>query len=191
MEKIFLFCAIVGSTFVVLQFIMSLIGLGGADVDGDCASCDDCDVGAEHSDASGSAFLRAFSIRTVTAGVAFFGLGGVAAVSYGLSSDRALGIAIVCGVIALYSVYFMIRSLSAFNANGSIRANSALGAEGEVYLTIPAKRQGYGKVMIIQQERTMEYEATSDSDVDIKVGAPIVVVGVLSSTLLLVKERSV
>ncbi len=194
MEKLFFFCAIFGSVFVVLQFVMSLFGMdGNVDADG---SFDDGALGdvdgdgfadaQHHVDSNGSLFLRAFTFKTVTAGVAFFGLAGMACRSAGWSVSAQLGAASACGLVAVYAVYFMIRALSSFNHNGSIKTASAVGATGSVYLTIPGARQGRGKVTIVQQERSMEYDAVTDAKEPLQNGAPIVVLEVLNDSLLLV-----
>lgn len=202
MEKIFWFCAIVGGVIVVVQFLMSILGVGIDDGDGagaldsdgastlDMMEAGDGTSVEPHADPNGWSFLRAFSVSSVTAGMAFFGLAGLACRSYGLSVHVQLGVSGFCGFIALYSVYYMMRSLSSFNKNGAVRVGAALNAEGSVYLTIPKKREGKGKISIVVQERTMEYEAVSDSEEPLKSGTPIVVVDILSPSLMLVRERN-
>ena len=214
MDKLYLFCAIAGSAFVVIQFITSLIGLGG-DVDGDSVGFDvdgdgvvdtvDVDTSGDglsdatthtdgathttHTDSSGFHFLRLFSFRAVTAGLAFFGLSGIALADSNFSQEVRLAISCGVGFIGLLIVYYLMRALSSFNANGSIREGSAVGCEGTVYLTIPAKRARVGKVSIVQQERIMEYDASTDSEVDLKPGESVVVERVLSPSVLLVRRK--
>ncbi|MBP5621330.1 MAG: hypothetical protein J6X44_04880 [Thermoguttaceae bacterium] len=200
MERIYLFCAIFGSAFVVVQFFTSaFLGHGGDDaidldsdgggdvVDGDVHGVGDHD--AAHHDSGGHLFLKMLSVRTATAGIAFFGLAGLACRGTNISEAAQLGIAIACGLIAIVAVYYLMRALNSFNANGSLRTGSAVGAEGTVYLTIPAFRKGVGKVTIVQQERTVEYDASTDSEFDLKPGVPIVVDKALTPSLLLVSKR--
>ncbi len=200
MDRFYLFCAVFGSVLVVVQFLSTaLMGGGGEDsldldgdgivdgVDGDVHG--DADSDGAHHDSSGFLFLKLLSVRTVTAGVAFFGLAGLAFRDSNIGEFAQLGIAIGCGFVAMVAVYFLMRALNSFNANGSLRTGSAIGAEGTVYLTIPAMRKGVGKVTIIQQERTVEYDASTDSEFDLKPGAPIVVEKALTPSLLLVAKR--
>lgn len=199
MEKLFFFCAVFGSALLVMQFIMACFGLesdgdlDGGVVDGDVNIDTDGDGFTDvhhNADASGSMFLRAFTVKTVTAGAAFFGLVGMACRMAGMSIAMQLILAALAGLIALYGVYFLIRSLSSFNYNGSIRSGSAIGTVGNVYLTIPGSRQGMGKVSIVQQGRSMEYDAVTDAAEPLKTGTPIVVLQELNSSLLLVKEQT-
>jgi hypothetical protein len=200
LERIYWFCAIFGSAFVVVQFFTSaFLGHGGDDaidldtdgvgdvVDGDVNGVGDHD--AMHHDSGGHMFLKLLSVRTATAGIAFFGLAGLACRGSNISEAAQLGIAIGCGFVAIVAVYYLMRALNSFNANGSLRTSAAIGAEGTVYLTIPAMRKGVGKVTIVQQERTVEYDASTESEFDLKPGMPIVVDKVLTPSLLLVSKR--
>ncbi|MDD3589853.1 MAG: hypothetical protein PHO46_06235 [Thermoguttaceae bacterium] len=199
MDDLYLYCAIFGSAFVIVQFFASMLFGGGDDVGvdgvGDSVGLDldgdgSVDVVADgvHSSSSGD-FLRVFSVRTASAGIAFFGLTGLALRDANLNEFAKVGIAIAVGFATLFGVYFLIRSLSSFNADGSIRTNTAVQAEGTVYLTIPAGRKGAGKAMIVQQGRTLEYEAMTDSEFDLVPGTPIVVKELLGPTILLVTKR--
>ena len=204
-----------GSAFVLLQFALTLFGFGGDSGDGGDASFDldgdgvpdvaTVDLDGDgvpdaaapndglnesvHRDAGGTHFLRVFSVRTLTAGIAFFGLSGLAMRESGAALPAQLAVACVCGFVAIIAVFFLFRMLSSFNADGSIRASSALGAEGSVYLTVPASRAKQGKVTILQQERSMEYEALTDSEVDLKPGTPVVVEKILGDSTLLVRPK--
>lgn len=210
MDKVFLFCAILGSLLIVFQFLTTLFGLGGDDLADDASGGADggsCDAGGDSgdvgtsdasgdggSDAAGSrdggfAFLKAFSLRTLTAGVAFFGLAGLAGQAANWPEIRTLIVAIVVGAAAFASVFYLMRGLTSLRADGSIKPSTATGCEGSVYLRIPAKRGGFGKVVVVQQERSMEYEAATDEDVDLATGTPIVVVKHLSPSQMLVAKR--
>lgn len=195
MTNVYWFCAILGSTLVLLQFCATLFGFGGGDLDGDgIPDALDGDVdgdGAADSDgdASGVPFLKALSIRTATAGAAFFGLGGLAGEAANLGSVATAALAIVLGIAAIYGVYFLLRLLSRFGEDGSIRESTAVGATGTVYLRVPAKRSGQGKVTVSQQGRSMEYAAETDDENELPTGTPIVVVKLLASSTALVARR--
>ena len=195
MTNVYWFCAILGSTLVLLQFCATLFGLGGGDLDADGVpdSLDldvETDGGADSDgDASGVPFLKALSIRTATAGVAFFGLGGLAGDAANLGSVATAGLAALLGVAAIYGVYFLLRTLSRFGEDGSIREATAVGATGTVYLRIPAKRAGRGKVIVAQQGRSMEYAAETDDENELATGTPIVVVKLIAASTALVARR--
>lgn len=201
METLYLYCAIFGSVFVVVNLIVALIGLGGDSDVGDTADTADATIaGADSVDSAdlsdtgqahgnGGSFLRAFSIRSLAAGVAFFGLGGLASSGTGLDQTKTFVVAALCGLAAMYFVYYLMRSLTSFNYDGSIRLDTAVGSSGTVYLRIPGKRAGIGKASVIQQGRTMEYEALTDYPEDLPAGMPIVVVKLLNCNQALVEPK--
>jgi hypothetical protein len=134
METIYLVFAAAGTTVLIIQFLLTLIGLDlGHDVDaghveigvGDAeAGGDVVDVSGDHNldshidghghaHEAGSSFFRMLSIRAVTAACAFFGLGGLAADSMELSALISLPVALVAGFIAMYIVAWIMRVLFA------------------------------------------------------------------------------
>lgn len=191
MTNVYWFCAILGSVFVLLQFCATLFGLGGGDLDGDgVPDALDSDVdGNAEGDASGVPFLKALSIRTASAGVAFFGLGGLAGDALELGRAATAGLAVILGIAAIYGVYFLFRTLARFNSDGSLRESTAVGAVGTVYLRIPAARTGQGKVVVTQQGRSVEYVAETDDANELANGTPIVVAKLIAPSTALVARR--
>ena len=57
------------------------------------------------------------------------------------------------------------------------------GKTATVYLTVPEKRSGVGKVTVSVQERTMEYRAVADNE-GIPTGSKVVVVGITNGDTL-------
>jgi len=188
MHNLFFFCAIVGSALVVLQFIATLFGLGASDLDS--ADASNIDVGGDVDGGldGGFSFLKALSFRALSAGVTFWGFGGLTAESLGLGRAATLGVALFGGLAAPVVVYYLLRALASFNHNGAIRMDTALNSVGNVYVRVPAKRGGIGKVTITQQERTMEYDAATDEENDLLVGTPIIVTSIMSSSQVLVAK---
>jgi hypothetical protein len=211
MTQVFVVCAAVGATVLVLQFILSLIGLGGehelshdvggadhdlggGDVHGDVAH--DGDSGGDHAETQHSAagaashggiwLLRALSLRTVVTALAFFGLTGIAAQAADCSPSTTLLTAAAAGVGSLYAVYFMLCSMKSLQAEGTARIHRALGKEGTVYLHVPGHRQGRGKIQINLQNRTVEYQAVTAGET-IPSGATVIVQEVLGSDLVQVE----
>src|SRR5438067_549027 len=104
METLFLVCALLGGTIIVLQLVAGMIGHGG---DHDT----DHDTGADH-DHAGNWFFGMLSIRTAAAALTFFGLGGLTAMSYGANEPATLGVAVGAGAAAFYVVGFIMQSLT-------------------------------------------------------------------------------
>ena len=198
METLFLFCAIFGGTVLVAQF---LLGLGG-DHDGDGAEDAADDMGGEHGAGSaghdtdahgadtharsgqihhGSTWVfGVLTLRTVLIGLTFFGLTGKASLASGFEQPMPLVIAVGCGLAAMYGVYFLMRGLFRLTADGTERIERAVGVEGMVYLTIPGKNEGVGKIQVPLQNRTVEYEAMTEGE-RLPTGARIIVVDILGS----------
>ena len=70
--------------------------------------------------------------------------------------------------------------------NGSLNLNNAIGKVGSVYLPIPAKRDGFGKVQIkVQGLQTLD--AMTDYEEKIKTGSVVEVIEILNNGILVVK----
>ena len=70
--------------------------------------------------------------------------------------------------------------------SGTLNLQNAIGKVGSVYLTIPAKRDGLGKVQVkVQGLRTLD--AMTDYEEEIKTGSVIEVVEILNNEILVVK----
>ena len=170
METAFLACAALGGTILIGQILLGLVGFG-VDVDADT----DADAG-DH----GDAFLGLLSVRTVSAALLFFGLGGRTALYYGLEEPAALGIAVLAGAGSLYAVAMIMKSLAGLKADGTTRVERAVGLAATVYLRIPGARAGQGKIHLMLQNRTVEYQAVT-AGAELPTGAQVKVVAVVNS----------
>jgi membrane protein implicated in regulation of membrane protease activity len=197
MENIYLVCAIAGGTLLAWQMLMSLVGLGGDHgFDTDHEVGFDHEVGHEvghdtshdaghdpahaagHTHAS-ALFVGLLTFRTVTAALLFFGLAGLAAHAHQPDEPAiSLGIALAAGIGALLLVASMMKTLHRLKADGTARIDRAIGRPATVYLTVPARKQGAGKVTVKLQNRTMEYHAVTSQD-ELPTGASVVVVSVV------------
>jgi len=176
LTTIFLICAAVGGTVLVLQFLLLLIGLGGealnidvphdighhfggdfhGDVGGDIGHDlgGDVHAGAAHDVHHGDHHVAStwlfgvISFRTVVAALAFFGLGGLGAEAAGMEESGQLLTGGVAGLAAMYGVYALILSIGKLKAEGTARIEHAVGKHGTVYTTIPADESGSGKIQI-------------------------------------------
>ena len=73
-------------------------------------------------------------------------------------------IAAAAGLSALYLVAWGMRAMSRLRSDGTVRIQNAVGASATVYLTVPARRSGKGKITVTVQNRTMEYEAETEHE---------------------------
>ncbi len=173
METTFLTCAAAGGTLALCQFVASLVGFG-ADHDTDT----DHDAAGEGD--HGNWFVGVLSVRAVSAAVLFFGLGGMTALHYGADEVAAFGVALAAGAAALYAVMMMMKSLAGLKHDGTARIERSVGHTGTVYLRVPGLRAGSGKVHLMLQNRTVEYQAVTAS-AELPTGTPIKVIAVVNT----------
>jgi len=200
MEGLFIACAALGGTLMIAQFLLTMIGLGHHDAGFDHDFSGDVGHGlgndlSDHAGAHDAAhahgdhgnwFFKAISIRTLVAAMAFFGLCGLAAVKADLPFPQPLLIALACGAAAMYGVYFIMQSLYRLKADGTERIARAIGAEGTVYLSIPARNAGPGKIHFSLQNRLVEYQAVTAGE-SLPTGAKVVVVGLVGPDTVVVE----
>ena len=104
------------------------------------------------------------NLQSIAAAFAFFGLGGAAVLSSGAAVWGAVTVGAVAGVAAASGVAAMLRSMTAFESDGTLPIDAAIGALGQVYVSIPARQVGRGKVHVTVRDRLVEYEATTNGD---------------------------
>jgi hypothetical protein len=214
MTIVFIVCAAAGGTIMVVQFLLTLVGLGGhafdvdvshdfggdfhgdaggdfhGDFHGDATLQSDHGGDADHAIHHGSAQLfRILSFRAVVAALAFFGLAGLAAQSAKASTLNVIVVAVAAGATALFGVYWLMQSIQKLRAEGTVRIERAVGRHGDVYLRVPAAGSGAGKVQVEVQGRTMEYLAVT-AGAEIPTGAKVVVGGVVNPTTLEVQAET-
>ena len=170
---VYFICAVFGGTLSLLQFLLMMVGFGGGETDSDFGDSTD--------HASPADIFKIISLRTVIAGIAFFGLGGLAGLTGGASQPVSVFIAVISGLIAIYAVYYLYWSASQLKDDGSLSTETLIGAAGNVYVRIPPKKSGAGKVLICQQGRTVEYEAITAGE-ELETTTPVTVVGIVTST---------
>ena len=202
MTGFFLICAVVGGTVLICQFVLTLVGLGGAhDADfshdvphdfssgaghdalaGDTDNADGAghDAHAHH----GSSWLFAvISFRTLVAAATFFGLVGLAAQSANQPLGVQLLLATAAGVGAMYGVHWLVRTMGRMGEDATIRIHHAVGKEGTVYVPVPAAKAQAGKIQLNVNNRLVEYEAITNSAERLATGTKVRVVGVAGTAL--------
>jgi membrane protein implicated in regulation of membrane protease activity len=175
MADIYLICAAIGGTIFIIQLLLSFFGLGHHDIAVD--SHDVTGHGADH-ETEGSHFLGMLSFRAIVAAITFFGLAGIAANKNGIFGLAAIGIALATGFAAMSAVAAVMRFFNRLQSDGTARIEQSLGAQGSVYLTVPAEKKGCGKITVAVQGRTMEYLAVT-AGAALPIGTKIQIVDVI------------
>lgn len=204
LDTVFNLTALIGGTVLIFQFVLMLLGLGG---DGDLATdgadlsggvdAGGIDVGGAEV-ATGDAtwheaadadlghpgahwFYEVISLRTLSAAVTFFGLAGITARAYSQPATISFVIAAVAGVAATFAVYWLFKQVYKLQHTGTENIRNALGLSATVYVPVPAKRGGAGKVTFRLQNRVSEYLAVTDDEERLKTGEKVIVVGIVNS----------
>jgi hypothetical protein len=183
-QQVFWVIALLFSLFFVVLFGLSLLGLS-SDADGDVDVGVDVDHDTGH-DYSLDKDFSAFSIRSIVAFFTFFGWTGVYLLAQGRTVVTTTIISALAGGVAMFVVAYMIYQFSRLEKSGTVNPFNALDGTGEVYLTIPQKLEGKGKVHIVVDGSMHEFEAETKGEV-LLTGSPVKVIEVLENDVLLVE----
>lgn len=192
MDSVYVFCAAAAGGILLLQFALGLLGLGhdvdvhdgGADFHLDHADGLDAETefDADGVDHDGAWFVGVLSFRAIVSAVMMFGLAGISAERM-YDPKTSFLIAAGCGIAVLFGVAYILKTLYGLASDGTVRIEDAIGTAGKVYLAIPGNQQGKGKVTIVVNGRTMEYEALTEGEA-LPTGTPILVVDALGHDVL-------
>jgi hypothetical protein len=166
MQDVFLISLALGAGVLIVQIVLDLFGAG-----------QDA-PGVPHHTGAGDG-LDLLSVRSIAAGATLLGAVGLWLTVRGLPFVVALAGGLVAGFGAAVGTAWVTRQLLRLESSGSLRLENAVGEAGTVYLPVPAKRQGTGKIQLRLQGRTVELGAVADEADIIPTGAAVVVVSVL------------
>ena len=183
LQQIFACIGIPATLVLVVQTILLLFGIG----DGSDADMDIDPDGFDISDA-GDGGLVLFSIRGIVAMFCVAGWAGVVFVDLGLAPIPAVLLAILCGVAALFGIAYLMKAVLKLQSNGNIQIGGAVGKTGEVYIPIPAKGQGRGKINLTLQDRFIEVDAITRAEEPLKTGETVRVVSTDEAGLVVVER---
>ncbi len=175
LELFFVVCALIGGGMLLLRLLLLLVGFGdhgeGADVH------PDSDTG-----------FQLLSIQGITAFFMMFGLVGYALLRTTTWSAAFASVgAVVAGIGSMFLIQRIFLSMGRLQSSGTLPTDRAVGGDGSVYLTIPAR--GTGRVQVAIAGRLREFEATSADGGALATGELVRVTGVSGDVL--VVERKV
>lgn len=152
-------------------------------------------AGADHPDVVQStdlfSSLKSLHIFTFQGFIAFFAISGWTGLLFlrvGIHVAFAIVLAFLCGVLAMTALALLLRAFMNLQSDGTVQLRNALGAQGEVYLRIPAAGQGKGKVSILIQERYCEFDAVTYEKTQLPTGSVVRVVDIVSNEILVVER---
>ncbi len=204
-----LYCVSIPSTLIlIIQAILIILGFGngGPDMnfsdtsgfelpDYDCGMCDPTDIGDISSADGGdivnpadAGAMHLFTFQGIITFLCVFSWVGIAMYSILPNIIVALIVGFILGAAAMFGVAKLIQTMGKLAQNGNIEAKNFLGETGTVYLVIPAKGKGQGKVNIALGERYTEFEAITEEDTDIPSGVSVRVVDIRAENVLVVEK---
>ncbi len=154
--QIFWACAIASSLFFIVQFVLTMMGIGDADVDVD---------GMDSVEAlSADGGMSLFTVKNV---IHFFlGLGWSGVCFWDLIPSRVLLIfvSVLIGLLMVAIFLFIFKKMLSIESRGSYDPKAAVGKVCDVYLNIPEARSGKGKVQLAIQGTVIEMDALTDGE---------------------------
>ena len=215
LERLFAAVAIPATLLLLIQMVLTLIGLGDhdgdldtdgpdgdlADLDGDGLS-DGIDLDGDGSpdvslDSDGDGDpgqdagpgLRLFTFRGIVAFLAVTGWAALAVSRAGHPWLAAILVGLLLGAGAMVLMAVVMRLFLRLQTDGTVDLSNAVGLPGEVYLPVPAEREGEGKVNVVIQDTMTECAAVTDEPRPLSTGEKVTVVGLTRERQLVVVRR--
>lgn len=195
-EKLFWYIAIPFSVILIIQIILTFIGIDGGhgDVGGSGSDIVTGDPGAPSDPGtvlSDTVDVPQFSIFTFRNFVAFFtvfGWAGIAGIHYEFSTIGVIVFASVCGIGAMLLVSALFYFIGRMAESGNMDIRQAINQTGSVYLPIKANSANVGKIQVTFQDSYHDLKAITRKDDDLPTGTVVKVVGIASGDILIVEK---
>jgi hypothetical protein len=178
LEKALWIIAIISSVIFTVQTIMTFMGSDASD-----GLAADFDSNLDGADAP----FQLFSVRNLINFLLGFSWTGVSLYNSIKQPAILLAIAAVVGVLFVAIFFIIIKQVLKLGEDNTFRINETINKSAEVYLGIPAKRSGKGKIIISVRGSVHELEAITDHG-KIETGAMVKVVSLESDNLLVVEK---
>jgi len=196
-ERFFWMIAIPATTFMLLQTIMTFLGVGGDDLDVDMDVDTDVDFDTEidiDSDIDAdvesdfSFAWHIFSVRNLIAFLTFFGWTGIVLTPKFEYQFVVIILSVIAGIVAMMVSIGLFYFMQRMTNDGSIKPSHAVGRTGHVYIPIPKEKSGLGKINLVMSGASKELDAMTNDAETIKTNTPVKVVGLIEKNILLVKR---
>ena len=145
--------------------------------DGDSDVSVDSDTGID---------FQFLTLKNLVAFFTIFGWAGIACLEGGLSIGKSVLYSSISGLLMMSVMASIVYFMGKLTDSGTLNMKNAIGKICSVYLPIPAKRSGLGKVQIkVQGLQTLD--AMTDYEEELKTGLVVEVVEILNNEILVVK----
>jgi membrane-bound ClpP family serine protease len=146
----------------------------------------DMDVDIPEGDTLDFGGLSMFSVRNLVNFLVGFGWGGVSFYSAIPNSYLLILVSVVTGVLFVLMFFFIYRQTRKLESNGAFDIKNCEGKLADVYLRIPAKGEGKGKIQISVNGSVHELDAMSNGN-PIATGRKVRVVEICDGSLVIVE----
>lgn len=183
-QQVFWGCALISSTFFILQTIMMLIGIGGDSADFESV---DADTGMSEGGVT-SEIMDMFTVRNFVNFLLGFGWGGVCLHDHIESTTLLTLAATAVGLLFVAMFVFVYKQMMKLEHSGNISIErDVIGKEADIYLII---RPGQcGKVQLSINGSVHEYEAVAkDATAEYATGDRVRIVGRTGNSTLVVEK---
>ena len=182
-EQVFWIITIPATVIFLILLVLTMFG-GDTDTDVDVDTDIDSDI------ASGDSIPFQFiSLKNIIAFFTVFGWSGIGFINAGVASWLVILLATICGLLMMVLMATLFYFMSRLAESGTLKMKNAVGKLGEVYLKIPAKRGGMGKVQLNVQGSLRTLDAITDDLENIPTSSIIQVLDVIDDQILLVKKQ--
>lgn len=175
--RMFWFIALPASVIFIIQTVMTFIGADSsdglnADFDGDMSG--------------GEEQFQLFSLRNLINFLLGFGWTGISSFNSIENKTILLTAAVVVGVLFVFLFFVVIRQIQKLAEDNSFKLSSTLNKTADVYLAIPEKKTGKGKIMISVNGSFHELDAMTENE-RIPTGAVVKIVKIENTDILIVE----
>ena len=179
LERIYWIMAVPASLFFVIILVTTFIA---GDIDGEMSDID--------GDMDGGIGFQFFTLKNLVGFFTIFAWTGIACIDAGYSTFVVVGSSAVSGAIMMTIMATIFYSMGKLSDDGTLSLKNAIDGIGEVYLTIPSKRNGFGKVQINVQGGMRTLQAMTDDETDLPTGAVARVTDIVNDQILLVTKEA-
>lgn len=138
----------------------------------------------------GAASMKLFTMQSILTFLCIFSWLALLLYRLQLAMGVSLAVSFAAGFAAMYLTAFVMHKFRYMNEDGTMRPENAIGKEAEVYLPVPGRLGGTGKVMVEVQGRLSEWDAVTEETETLGSGLKVMVTKVQGTTLTVAKRRS-
>jgi hypothetical protein len=173
------FIALPTSLIFIIQTAMTFIGVDAAD---------GLDADFDGNLEGGDAPFQLFSLRNLINFLLGFGWTGISFYSSISNKTVLLLLSLTVGITFVFVFFYIMRQIQRLAEDNTFNIEDTIGKTAEVYLTIPEKMSGKGKVMISVKGSFHELPAMTENENKIATNAMIKVIRVESDEILIVEQ---